>query len=197
LSFVAAAALAVALSLDSLGVGVAYGLRRIRVSWSFYLIVALCSGGLMALSMTLGRHLSGSLHPSLARSAGGLVLIGVGIWQLYQGWQGFRSGLAPTVGLVVQILVEPAAADVDSSGHLDPPESLALGLALGLDSLGAGLGLAMTGFSLILTPLVAVACAIFVRLGIAAASHPLADPVARRAVALPGILLILLGVLRL
>jgi putative sporulation protein YtaF len=142
LTFAVGVVLAVALSLDSLGVGVAYGLRRIRVPSSLYLIVTLCAGGLMALSMGLGRQLSAYLDPDLARRAGGVILIAVGLWQLCQGWQAFRRRLAgpgsspvprpvlrlgiPPLGLVVQILVEPAAADVDLSGHIDVPESMVL-----------------------------------------------------------------------
>lgn len=213
MTFASGVVLAVALSLDSLGVGVAYGLRRIRAPWSLYLIVTLCAGGLMALSMGLGRQLSAYLDPGLARRAGGCILIAVGLWQLYQGRQGFRRGPAgpgrapvprpvlrlglPPLGLVAQILVEPAAADVDLSGHIDVPESMVLGLALGLDSLAAGLGLAMSGVSLALVPLVALSCAASVRIGLAAAGLPIMDSLVRRAFALPGVLLVFLGVLRL
>ncbi len=222
--------LAVALSLDSLGVGVAYGLRRIRLPRSLYLIVALCTGSLMGLSMVLGSHLSGYLSPLLARRAGGAILVGVGFWQLYQGWQGYRrqlgraaSGvgaagaeaaaapgagapLAPrqvlkldlrALGLVVQILVEPAAADVDQSGEIEVPESVALGLALGLDSLAAGFGAAMAGYGLALVPLVALTCAVFVRMGLGAGSIPRTQRLLERAFFVPGILLMALGSLRL
>ncbi len=215
LTLAAVLALAVALSLDSLGVGVAYGLRRIRLPWSLYLVVALCTGALMGLSMTLGRHLSGYLAPVIAHRVGGAILVGVGVWQLYQGWQGYRRRLATpgndetseprqvlkldfqALGLVVQILVEPVAADVDHSGEIDPRESVALGVALGLDSLGAGLGAGMAGYGLAAIPAVAFACAAFVRLGCWAAGHPAGDRLTRKAFFLPGVLLMLLGALRL
>jgi len=215
LTLVSVVALAVALSLDSLGVGVAYGLRRIRLPRSLYLIVALCTGALMGLSMTLGGHLSGYLAPVIARRAGGVILVLVGVWQLYQGWQSYRQRLAApgngeaaiprqvlkldlhSLGLVVQILVEPAAADFDRSGEIDTAESVALGLALGLDSLGAGFGAAMAGYSLAVVPVVAITCAAFVKLGLGAAGRPATDRLTRKAFFLPGVLLMLLGFLRL
>jgi len=201
--------LAVALSLDSLGVGVAYGLRRIRAPWTLYLVVALCTGVLMGLSMAVGHHLSGFLTPLLARRAGGAVLIGVGLWQLYQGWTGYRQRLAPSekprelfrmgirpLGLVVEILVEPSRADVDRSGVIETPESLALGLALGLDSLGAGFGAAMSGFGLAAVPAVAAACAAFVGLGLLAGRHPATEALVHKAFFLPGLLLMGIGLAR-
>lgn len=214
MTFVSVLALAVALSLDSLGVGVAYGLRRIRVPWSLYVIVGLCTGTLMALSMGLGSHLSGYLSPLVARRTGGLVLVGVGLWQLYQGWQTYRQRLgAPegddagkphqvlkldlrALGLVVQILVEPAAADVDRSGQIDSKEAIALGLALGLDSLGAGFGAALAGYGGAVIPVVAVMCGLFVWFGLVAARSALSG-LSRKANLLPGFLLVTLGLLRL
>jgi hypothetical protein len=38
----------------------------------------------------------------------------------------------------VQIISEPAAADVDKSGHISLREAVALGTALPLDAAGAG-----------------------------------------------------------
>lgn len=210
MTFLSVVTLAVALSLDSLGVGVAYGLRRIRLPWTLYAIVALCTGTLMGLSMGAGGHLSGRLAPELARRAGGLILTGVGLWQLYQGWQGYRQRLNPaqalepvlklgvrSLGLVVQILVEPAAADVNRSGEIEGPEAVALGMALGLDSLGAGVGAAMAGYSLVLIPLVALSCAAFVRLGLSTARLAAVERLVHRAFAVPGVLLMVLGLLRL
>lgn len=216
MTFLGMFALAVALSLDSLGVGAAYGLRRIRVPFSLYVVVALCTGTLMALSMVLGSRLAAFLPPAAARRAGGVVLMGVGVWQLYQGWQGYRRRLVPSdsggdpaaprqvlrlalrsLGLVIQILVEPAAADVDGSGRIETPEAFALGLALGLDSLGAGFGASMAGYNLTVVPVVALFCALFLALGLGAARRPAAGLLSRRAFFLPGTLLILLGILRL
>ncbi len=210
LTFVSALLLVVALSLDSLGVGVAYGLRGIRLPWTLYVIVALCTGVLMTASMVAGGRLAACLSPGLARRLGGLVLVGVGLWQLHQGWQAYRRRLAPaerprqvlrlgvrSLGLVVQILVEPAAADVDRSGEIESPESVALGLALGLDSLGAGAGAALAGYSPLVVPLVALGCAASVWLGLSAGRLPAVRRAMDRTFAAGAIILLGLGLLRL
>ena len=48
-----------------------------------------------------------------------------------------------SLGLVVQIVREPLAADLDASGGIDDREALWLGLALALDALAAGFLLAL------------------------------------------------------
>lgn len=213
MAFFPALALVVALSVDSLGVGAAYGLRGIRLPWTFYAVAALCTGALMGLSVGVGSHLAGCLAPVLARRVGGVVLVGVGLWQLYQGWCSYRRGLARpgqssagprpvlrlgirSLGLVVQILVEPVAADVDRSGAIEPAESLAVGAALGLDSLGAGLGAAMAGFPLAVVPFVAASCAAFAWLGVAVGRRAVLAGLVQRGFAVPGALLVILGLLR-
>ena len=56
------------------------------------------------------------------------------------------------LGLVIHILKEPAEADLDKSGTICSYEAVLLGLALAVDSMGAGFGLAMAGFKSLLTP---------------------------------------------
>jgi len=207
---VSVALLVIALSVDSLGVGVAYGLRGIRLPLTSYVIMALCTGTLMSLSMAAGGWLGRLITPGLGHLVGGLVLVGVGFWQLLQGWNSYRREIAgpreprpllrlgiPSLGLIVQILVEPGAADVNRSGEIDAAESVALGVALGLDALGAGLGAAMTGFPPVTVPLVTLACVMFVGLGLALGRLPSRSELVRKSFALPGVLIIGLGLLRL
>jgi putative sporulation protein YtaF len=79
--------LAVAVSLDGFGVGVTYGLRRIRIPVLSVGIIALCSGTVVWLSMQIGALLSGYLSPHAARGIGACLLILIGAWALYQLWR--------------------------------------------------------------------------------------------------------------
>jgi putative sporulation protein YtaF len=168
--------LALALSLDSFTVGLLYGARGIRLSWSAMLVVSLATGVLLAAAMGGGRLAAAALPPHVAQRLGALLLTGVGCWVSYQTWRGGRTEPAPrterqfpgpqrrvlnlrlgSVRLVVEILREPGAADVDHSGHINFLEAWFLGVALALDSVAAGLGAAMAGFSPYGLPL-AAAC---------------------------------------
>jgi len=204
-------ALTLAISLDGLAVGFAYGLRGVALRPVSYAVMAACTGILMACSMALGSALSAVIPGSLAHVLGGLVLVFIGLAQMVQSWRAhlaqtgdgeskgpvarFRIGL---LGVVVEILRDPAAADINRSGVIDAGEAYALGLALGLDALGAGLGAALTGFSPLVIPLVAAACSGLVALGVLLGKSGLSATGAwRRGYLLPGMLLVLIGLVRL
>jgi len=209
--------LALAISLDSLSVGFTYGLRGIRMSGAAHAIIATTSGVLMWLSMAAGSVLA-SMAPGLATTVGASLLLLLGAWhvlaaraqtlrrragdgtQQVVGRTLLRLHLAP-LGLVIEILHDPALADADRSGVIDTREAGILGVALGLDALGAGAAAALMGISYWVVPLAALACCLLVTAG-----QQLACLIRRGGrstrfawpyTALPGLILIALGIARL
>lgn len=194
--------LAVAVSVDSLAVGVTYGLRQIRFAPWALVIVGTCTLLLMAVAVVLGRTASGVLPAQVSEVIGAAILIGMGGWQLQRGLRdrrtfsrvpapglpGAADGVAsgevharrlltsfriPLVGIVVQVLEDPVRADRDASQRIEAKEALVLGIALGLDAFGAGVGAALAGFSLWIVPLVAAGAAFFLVLGSRLGGHAL------------------------
>lgn len=232
--FASMAALAIAVSLDSFGVGITYGLRKITIPFLSILIIACCSGGVIAISMQAGAWLSTFLPPIAASRIGAVILIAIGCWALYQYYRNLREqregkSELPTdnqddrqqqhreqqekldiisstlftielkrLGVVIQILRKPQTADFDASGYISSSEALMLGIALSLDALGAGLGAAMLGLPAVYTPLI-IACfsAIFLVAGTMLGRKLSHLPIIHYISGLPGLLLILLGVLKL
>jgi len=76
--------LAMALSLDGFGAGVTYGLRKTRIPLLSVLIISLCSGLVLGVSMQAGALLQRFLSPSVASVIGAAILILLGLWSLYQ-----------------------------------------------------------------------------------------------------------------
>lgn len=76
--------LALAVSLDGFGVGVMYGLRKIRMPLVSIAIISLCSGCIIFMAMQIGVWISGFVDPVFAKAIGGVILIGIGIWAVYQ-----------------------------------------------------------------------------------------------------------------
>ncbi|MHA7964816.1 manganese efflux pump [Paenibacillus sp. CAU 1782] len=76
--------LAFAVSLDGFGVGVTYGLRKIRIPFLSIFIIACCSGLVIWLSMQAGGWLGGFLSETAAKFIGAAILIGIGCWALIQ-----------------------------------------------------------------------------------------------------------------
>lgn len=102
------------------------------------------------------------------------------------------------LGLVIQILRTPQAADVDKSGTISATEALMLGVALSFDAFGAGIGAAMIGLSPLLTPIMIAAASALFLLGGMRFGFRFSNWKGMRAISvLPGILLIIIGILKL
>lgn len=204
--------LAVALSLDSFGAGITYGLRHIRIPILSILIISLCSACMIVVSMLAGQWLSQWLPSWAANGLGAIIMIGIGCFAL---WNAVRKTENPgptrspigkrqifslelrTWGLMIQILRTPAAADVDRSGTISPIEAWMLGLALSLDAFGAGFGAALLGFSPWMTAaMIAGMSGLFLVMGMRLGFRLVQWKGIRAAVYLPGMLLIGIGVSR-
>jgi len=169
---------ALALNMDALGAGVAYGVRNIKLPLSSLLIISAMSVLAISISMAAGQLLLPFISPVFAERLGGTILLLIGVWILYQSFIS-NSGKHTTgdvieeevstlegeqrtvlkihirsLGLVIQILKEPVRADLDRSGVISGREALLLGLALAMDAFAAGFAVSILGFSLLLTALV-------------------------------------------
>lgn len=213
--------LAFALSLDGFGVGAMYGLRKIKIPVVSIGIIAAMSGIVIFTSMQIGVYIAAFFSPRLAKTIGAVILIGIGIWAVYQVLTQKESAgdgtLEPepelllqaqgktvfsievkSLGLVIQILRTPQAADVDRSGVISASEAALLGLALSLDAFGAGIGAAFIGFTPAVTSVViAAASGTFIYLGLQAGLRFADLRWVRRLTVIPGCILILMGIMRL
>ena len=206
-SFGTSVLLVIAVSLDSMGVGIAYGARGTRITTLSGIIIALCTAVMMCVSMTAGNFLAEALPRNGTKTLGGIILISIGCWQFLQGWRNYINQSSnedrsrpllylriPFLGVVMQILRDPNLADANWSGTIDPKESILLGGALGLDAFSAGFGAALSGFSLWIVPFVATACVAFVFIGSSLGSRYMGRWLKQKGFALPGMLLIAIGI---
>ncbi|MGE5397309.1 MAG: sporulation membrane protein YtaF [Chitinophagales bacterium] len=164
--------LALAVSADGFGVGVAYGLKKIKIPILSILVICLASMLAIGASMVVGKGIALYFSPKLASVVGALALFFVGIWFLSDLWRDsddkrteITSIRIRPLGVIIQILREPARADFDSSGVISYSEAFFLGAALAVDALGAGLGAAMAGYNLLAT-IAAVGCCKFLVLNL-------------------------------
>ncbi|GHH97264.1 sporulation membrane protein YtaF [Neobacillus kokaensis] len=199
--------LAFALSLDSFSVGLTYGLRKMVMPLKSVIIIATCSALSLLIAISIGHGLEKVLSPRVTASLGGFILIVLGAWVLYQFFRPEKEKEVlkqektivnfeiRSLGLAINILKKPMSADFDQSGTITGIEALMLGLALSLDSFGAGIGAAMLGFSPIyLAGSVAVMSSLFVLMGIKSGSLLYRFEWVQRLTFLPGILLIVIGI---
>jgi len=211
--------LAFAVSLDGFGVGAMYGLRKIKIPLVSLIIIGLFSGVVILLAMQIGGFLTHYLQPSAARSIGAVILIGIGAWALVQVIRQNRKSAADQplaevevnltnqeifhlelkkLGLVIQILRTPSLADQDASGVISSSEAVLLGLALSLDSFGAGIGAAFMGYPALGTALL-IACSsgLFIYAGLHVGKWCAGVSWIQKLTYIPSMILIIMGISKL
>lgn len=209
--------LALALSLDGFGVGVTYGLRKMRIPLLSILIISLCSGVVIGLSMQVGVLLAQVVSPKAASVVGAVILVFMGCWSLFQMLtqkekedpQPVLAKIRPEkpavfslelrhLGIVIQILRTPSSADMDKSGSISSMEAMVLGIALSLDAFGAGLGAALLGFQPLWTSIaIALFSGTFLVMGMKTGFRFAESYWMRHAAVLPALMLILMGIMKL
>lgn len=160
MDLLAALLFALAVSADALGVGVAYGMRQMRVPLASLAVMAGISVILLVAGLVGGYLVAALLHPGLGRWVGALVLIGLGCWLLAEAWRAdgpyhLLNLHIPSLGITISILKEPVRADTDCSGVISWREAVTVGLALAVDALGAGFGAAVAGLEVWILPVLA------------------------------------------
>ncbi len=200
--------LALALNLDSFGVGVTYGVRKIKLPFSSVLIICLESIAAISLSMLTGNFITQIISLKLARHCSGIILFLLGLWKIIEGKSKEKKDTQlphsilqlqiQTLGIVIQVLREPQRADIDNSGVISFQEALLLGLALALDAFAAGFVFSMLKINLLLTVFIIGGGLIFlIYLGLYCGKFLSATIFSRHFLILPGFILIFLGFLNL
>jgi putative sporulation protein YtaF len=213
--------LSVTLSIDALFAGFSYGLYGTRIPWLSKIIICAFSVIYAAVALILGSALARFLPPIAGKIIGAAVLAALGISMIFKSRSRPKRKPAITAddgtpqtlckiiiksfGITIEILKNnPAAGDADHSGIIDIKEALILGFALSVDSLGAGIGSALSGLCAWCIPPVIGLCQLaFLSTGLFAGgllckkSSKLPSKYGAITQALPGILLICLSVTRL
>lgn len=197
---------ALALSLDSLGVGIAYGLQKIKISPVAQAVICICSAAVLMVSMLLGQLLTTVIAVETVKILGAGLLIGLGTFSLIKslldvlpkaGESIFRCHIN-SLGIVIQVLKEPASADADRSGVITGREAFLLGLALALDSCGAGIAAALLGLQTLATSVcVGLGAFVFISLGQQIGQRLGESQKYRKIALVPGVILLGIGIGRL
>lgn len=191
----------VAVSLDGFGVGMTYGMRKIRIPFSGFIIIVSCSGLIVLLSMTIGHFITRFIPPTITGNIGSFILIGLGSFVLLSILRQKyvrkkpKSEQSHILRRLTSILEDPTKADNDKSGIISISEATVLGIALALDAFAAGFGAAMLGYSPFITAIfIALMSGLFLYSGVTL-GHVLAkNTMLSKLPYLPPIVLIAIGV---
>ncbi|WP_028392584.1 sporulation membrane protein YtaF [Bacillus cihuensis] len=146
-------AFAVSSSIDNLGVGISYGIRKIRVGFGANLLIAMICFLMSIAGITFGMWLSKILPGMFPVIIGALLLVIIGVRIILlatprnKGASAVASEPNKQSQSIKSILKNPEVADCDQSGDIGWGEAVILGIALSANALTNGLGAGLLGFS--------------------------------------------------
>ena len=139
-------------NLDNLGVGISYGLQKIRIPFPSNLLIAIMSAITTAFAMVMGTYL-GRVFP-FANLLGAILLIAIGLWISFGSI--LQRNVFPLIykrskalRFMIDILSNSAKADRNANGIICNKEAVILGISLSLNCLVTGIGAGLSGLSII------------------------------------------------
>ena len=179
--------LAISSSIDSLGIGITYGIKNTKITMGAKSILFFISFIISIISIYFGNLLKYIFPDFLIHYLGSFLLMLMGLFMCFQSLkiskqeykiendknlkisdtEKIYSFFIKCLGITIKIIKNPSSSDLDKSNVIDSKESLFLGLALSLDSFCIGIGFSMINtFSIIFPLLTSCFQLFFLSLGI-------------------------------
>lgn len=127
--------LALSVSIDSLSIGISYGIKKTKINNMSNIILFAISFCITCGSIFLGHYISALFSPTASTILGSSFLVILGIYNIY------KTINAPLTDY-----------DIDHSNNIDTKEALFLGFALSIDSACVGIGSGIIGINDIVLP---------------------------------------------
>ena len=162
--------LSISSSIDSFGIGITYGLRRLKINILSKLILFTISVIITYISLLIGKNLCYLLPPVLIKLLGAFILIIIGTTIIFQIINSKKEKINQSknykfldnnsiytekkiykffikfLGITIQIIKNPVRSDFDDSLNIDAIEAFYLGISLSIDSFCIGLASSILGF---------------------------------------------------
>ncbi|OIK11046.1 sporulation membrane protein YtaF [Bacillus sp. MUM 116] len=146
-------AFAASSSIDNLGIGISYGVRKIRIGFGANILMAIICYLMSLAGITFGLWVSHILPGIFPVIMGAILLSIIGIRIILLAAPRKKMAVTDHDGYERQtsnmkaIIKNPELADMDQSGEIGWGEAMILGVALSSNALTNGLGAGLLGFS--------------------------------------------------
>ena len=195
--------LAFSASLDSLIIGIAYGIKNIKIKiWINIIIASIVTLGTF-LSMILGTILIKFLPMYICNYIGSILLIIVGLWMTFDYFKERKNLNIANKDLIEslnydEILYNNKTADADGSGNIELKEAISLSIALSINNFALGIGASISGISLPLTILFTLIFSILLLIiGLKIGNSFLSKIFGKYSSLLSSVIIIIMGILQL
>lgn len=141
--------LAIALSVDAIGLGLSIGIRNTKIGIKAISIISVTGIMVMSISLTLGNAIFTVLPDNSEKLISGVILIIVGLYIMI-------NSIDENENISNKNIIKVSHhGDMDNSGHIDPKEAFFVGLALSIDSIAICVSISKMDYAFIF-PIIAV-----------------------------------------
>lgn len=152
--------LALSLNLDSFGIGISYGMKKIKVPFSSLLMINLISILFFTAAYGTGFLLLNFIQITHAKILSAAIIVFLGIIFYIQAYLDYRyppEDINQTIttipirvfGIVINIIRDPSSGDRDHSGVIDIKEAVYIGTALAIDAFAVGLAVCIANLHIL------------------------------------------------
>lgn len=166
--------LALSSSIDSLGIGITYGIKNTKISYLGKVVLFVISFCISIFSVWFGNLFKNIFSDFVTKLIGNIIFIAMGIFICFQAiHKNKNTSVSKTLdaeflihkkektdsffidflGITIQIIKNPSSSDLDFSNSIDDKEAFFLAFALSLDCIGIGIGGSMVEINEFLFPL--------------------------------------------
>ena len=139
---------AISANLDTLTVSIAFGIKKVKISFPAAIAISLITTLGTWISMKSGILIANQINYTFLNWIGAVILMGMGIWIIINGIREMNR-----YDLLPGMLSHTENADADHSGVIDIKESLTLSLALTVNNLGVGIAAGVAELNIWMTTL--------------------------------------------
>ena len=165
--FISCFILALSVSIDSLSIGITYGLKDTKISYIGKVTLFITSFIISIISIWFGDNIKNIFPDIITKMSGTFILIFMGLFIIYQSVcknnlknneiksnseEKIYSFFIKFLGITIKIIKNPISSDFDNSKKIDGKEALFLGLALSLDAFCVGIGSGIIGLNSFIFP---------------------------------------------
>ncbi|KOF55628.1 MULTISPECIES: sporulation membrane protein YtaF [Clostridium] len=185
-------------NLDNLVIGIAYGVKNIKIGTFANLLIAIVTSIGTFLSMSIGKYISKLLPHYVANSLGAIIIIILGIYFIIQSIIKLMNNTKQkelSLKDITDMLEYAETSDLDKSGDINIKEASFVALGLTFNNLGTGIAASITGVNITFTvAFTFIFSIITIIIGEVFGTHVLGKVLGKYAPLISGILLIILGI---
>lgn len=189
----------ISFNLDNIAIGIAYGIKKIKLGFFSNLLIAFITTIGTFLSMCISKQILNFIPLNVASIIGALIIILLGLYFLIQSiidLYGNENLKLLTIKNSKNMIEYASKTDKDKSNYIDRKEAISVALGLSFNNIGMGIIASATGINLFLATFFTFIFSItFLSFGIYIGNKFIGKILGKFAPLISGILLIILGII--